>query len=111
MARYPSRPCRPWKIGIWSPGRTCTMAFFHERERPAVRPRRFGLDLTDAVRTSTTRTSNRSSMTWLGCMSGVLAVVGRGGRPLALGARRQRLQRLLGDQEPARADEVGHADA
>src|SRR3954447_18409277 len=38
MARYPSSPCRPWKIGIWSPGRTCTIAFFHDRVRPAVRP-------------------------------------------------------------------------
>src|SRR4051812_38702050 len=53
-----SRPWRPWKIGMVSPGRTCTMAFFHERVRPAVSPRRFGLLLTDIVRTSTTRTSS-----------------------------------------------------
>src|ERR671926_601220 len=68
IVRYPSRPCRPWKIGIWSPGRTCTIAFFHDRERPAVSPRRLGLDLTDAVRTSTTRTSNSSSIAWRICV-------------------------------------------
>src|SRR5919202_2633674 len=64
IARYPSRPCRPWKSGIWSPWRTCTIAFFHERERPAVSPRRFGFDFTEAVRTSTTRTSKSSSIAW-----------------------------------------------
>src|SRR5947209_8653554 len=42
----PSRPWRPWKIGMVSPGRTCTIAFFHERVRPAVKPRRLGLLLT-----------------------------------------------------------------
>src|SRR3954467_11081083 len=62
MARYPSSPWRPWEIWIWSPGRTCTIAFFHERERPAFGPRRFGLDFTEAGRTSTTRTSKSSSM-------------------------------------------------
>src|SRR6478735_12565049 len=31
---YPSRPCRPWKIGIESPARTWTTEFFHERVRP-----------------------------------------------------------------------------
>src|SRR5919206_558870 len=32
---------RPWKIGIESPGRTCTTAFFHVRVRPQTTPRRF----------------------------------------------------------------------
>ena len=37
MVSWPSsRPCRPWKIGIVSPGLTCTMAFFHWRVRPLV---------------------------------------------------------------------------
>ena len=35
-----------------SPSRTCTTAFFQERVRPAVYPRRFGLDGTADVRTS-----------------------------------------------------------
>src|SRR3954454_10412650 len=56
IGRYPSRPCRPWKIGIVSPGRTWTTAFFQDRVRPAVIPRRLGLDLTDIVLTPTTRT-------------------------------------------------------
>src|SRR4051812_43404694 len=58
---HPSRPWRPWKIGIVSPARTCTTAFFHERVRPWISPRRFGLDFTDIVRTSTTLTSKRLS--------------------------------------------------
>src|SRR5919198_2073426 len=61
---YPSRPCRPWKIGIVSPGRTCTTAFFQERVRPWMSPRRLGLDFTDIVRTSTTLTSKRLSTAW-----------------------------------------------
>src|SRR4051812_17989461 len=64
IARYSSSPWRPWKIGIVSPARTCTTAFFHERERPAVNPRRLGLDLTDIVRTSTTLTSKSCSTAW-----------------------------------------------
>src|SRR5919197_4879604 len=68
IVRYPSRPCRPWKIGMVSPGRTCTIAFFHERERPAVSPRRLGLDLTEAVRTSTTLTSKSASTAWRICV-------------------------------------------
>src|SRR3954447_11122216 len=55
ISRYSSMSCRTWKIGTGSPGRTCRMAFFHAREGPAVTPRRLGLDLTDIVRTSTTR--------------------------------------------------------
>src|SRR5215218_4567106 len=66
---YPSRPCRPWKIGIESPARTWTTAFFHERVRPETRPRRLGLDLTDIVRTSTTLTSgNMTSTAWRICV-------------------------------------------
>src|SRR2546423_4341744 len=65
---YPSRPCRPWKIGMLSPGRTCTIAFFQLRERPDVRPRRLGLDFTDAVRTSTTLTSKSASTAWRICV-------------------------------------------
>src|SRR3954447_9698777 len=68
MGRYSSSPCRPWKIGMVSPGRTCTTAFFHERERPAVKPRRLGLDLTDIVRTSTTPTSKSVSTAWRICV-------------------------------------------
>src|SRR6185436_195734 len=49
---------RPWKIGIVSPWRTCTMAFFHSRVRPAVTPRRLGLEGTFDVRTSSTLTSS-----------------------------------------------------
>ena len=33
-------------MGMDSPGRTCTMAFFHRRVRPLVLPRRLGFDLT-----------------------------------------------------------------
>ena len=40
-----SRPCRPWKIGIVSPARTCTIAFFHARVRPACEPAALGLGL------------------------------------------------------------------
>ena len=57
-------PSRPWKIGIVSPGRTCTIAFFHWRVRPAVWPRRLGLLFTKAVRTATTFTSNSCSIAW-----------------------------------------------
>src|SRR5579871_6233149 len=49
-----SAPSKPRKIGIVSPSRTWTMAFFQDRVRPAVWPRRLGLDLTEAVRTSST---------------------------------------------------------
>src|SRR6188472_2649781 len=49
-------------------------AHLHERERPAVSPRRFGLDFTEAVRTSTTLTSSKSASTawriWVLCASG-----------------------------------------
>ena len=58
---------RPWsvaKIGMESPSRTCTIAFFQARVRPEVRPRRLGLDLTVAVRTSTTLTSKSVSTAW-----------------------------------------------
>src|SRR4051794_35366750 len=68
IGRYSSRPWRPWKIGMVSPARTWTTAFFHERERPAVNPRRLGLDLTDIVRTSTTLTSKRTSTAWRICV-------------------------------------------
>ena len=63
-----SSASRPWKIGIVSPSRTCTTAFFHSRVRPAVYPRRLGLDGTDEVRTSTTPTSNSSSIACLICV-------------------------------------------
>src|SRR3954469_10573215 len=59
---YSSNPARPWKIGIESPSRTSTIAFFHMRVRPEVKPRRLGLDFTDIVRTSTTPTSKSSSI-------------------------------------------------
>src|SRR4051794_8450732 len=65
---YPSRPSRPWKIGMVSPARTWTIAFFHDRVRPAVIPRRLGLDLTDSVRTSTTLTSKSASTAWRICV-------------------------------------------
>src|SRR5919198_3438631 len=66
---YPSRPSRPWKIGMVSPARTCTIAFFHERVRPAVSPRRLGLDFTETVRTSRTLTSGNSASTaWRICV-------------------------------------------
>src|SRR4051812_42895037 len=68
IARYSSSPARPWKIGIESPSRTSTIAFFHRRVRPEVKPRRLGLDFTDIVRTSTTRTSKSSSMAWRICV-------------------------------------------
>src|ERR671921_1670775 len=55
---------RPWKIGIESPGLTCTTAFFQVRVRPHTTPRRFGLDLTFIVRTSTTPTSKSASIAW-----------------------------------------------
>ena len=52
-----------------SPGRTCTIAFFHSRVRPEVSPRRLGLDLTEEVRTPTTFTSgNRASTAWRICV-------------------------------------------
>src|SRR3954469_8967696 len=60
---------RPWKIGIVSPARTCTTAFFHARVRPAVTPRRLGLEGTFDVRTSSTLTSsNRASTACLICV-------------------------------------------
>src|ERR687897_812253 len=59
---------RPWKIGIESPARTCTTAFFHSRVRPEVNPRRFGLDGTVEVRTSTTVTSKSCSIDCLICV-------------------------------------------
>src|SRR5262249_35116465 len=31
---YPSRDSSPWKIGMLSPSRTCTIAFFQLRVRP-----------------------------------------------------------------------------
>src|SRR3954467_12294746 len=34
--RHQRSASRPWKIGIVSPGRTCTTAFFHSRVRPEV---------------------------------------------------------------------------
>src|SRR3954467_3576331 len=68
MAFDSSRPARPWKIGIESPSRTSTMAFFHSRVRPEVQPRRLGLDLTDIVRTSTTWTPKSSSTAWRICV-------------------------------------------
>src|SRR3954454_5927115 len=68
IARYSSSPARPWKIGIESPSRTSTMAFFHLRVRPDVKPRRLGLDFTDMVRTSTTPTSKSSSIAWRICV-------------------------------------------
>ena len=44
------------------------MAFFQLRVRPAVMPRRLGLDFTDAVRTSTTLTSKSASTAWRICV-------------------------------------------
>ena len=41
----------PGRSGWTAPGATCTIAFFHERVRPGVWPRRLGLDFTDMVRT------------------------------------------------------------
>ena len=51
-----------------SPGRTWTTAFFHARVRPAVTPRRLGLEGTLEVRTSTTCTSNSASTACLICV-------------------------------------------
>ena len=56
------------KIGIESPARTWTIAFFQERVRPDVSPRRLGLDLTEVVRTSTTLTSKSASTAWRICV-------------------------------------------
>src|SRR4051812_35817257 len=63
-----SRPSRPWKIGMDWPGATWTIAFFQERVRPAVCPRRLGLDLTAIVCTPTTLTSKSDSMAWRICV-------------------------------------------
>src|ERR1019366_7267536 len=63
-----TEPSRPAKIGIVSPERTWTIAFFHERVRPREMPRRLGLDLTEIVRTSSTWTSKSASIAWRTCV-------------------------------------------
>src|SRR4029079_10284009 len=58
----------PSKSSIESSSCSCTIAFFHSRVRPAVRPRRFGLERTLTVRTSSTRTPKISSTAWRTCV-------------------------------------------
>src|SRR5215210_745313 len=60
----------PWpsKSSIASSGWSVTTAFFHLRRVPLERPRRFGLGLTQAVRTPSTRTPKISSIAVRTCV-------------------------------------------
>ena len=58
----------PSKNSILSPGESCTTAFFQAAERPAVQPRRFGLDRTCMVDTPSTLTLKSSSTAWAICV-------------------------------------------
>src|SRR4051812_7162821 len=53
--------CAPSKIGIVSPWRTCTMAFFQPGRVPLISPRRFGFACTLRMFTRSTCTSNSCS--------------------------------------------------
>src|SRR5262249_20593243 len=58
----------PSTSSVRSPGASCTIAFFQPRDRPWVRPRRFGFGRTLETRTLATETSKISSTACATCV-------------------------------------------